>query len=345
MVVLVTAIECFVAVKGRDLCDPVSLSCAYSTLAARAERQAASSSVSAIASLSTGSSRRSSRMKQAGGPRISRLRRTDPDDLLLASPRDRRRCASRAIILNAKPAVLLANPEFNLRYWQEVLTARECAFLLGVDHRIPFAMSLLAGRLLPTLRARLEVRSSLRAAVLGEIDPVRASNPVLWRNWTQNGGANISPVDFSARAGDVNQVGSLNRADLFFVRPIQRRGHPMLGEFSIGARYSCLLAFDSPRRRTPGDARRKRRRSGLRAIRSLVPGAIPRRRNRARCALRGFSDQLLCRSDPLERPRRRRSQSPGLWRDRAWRGDQSKLDRTQFTASSPSDVRSQSRRP
>ncbi len=59
----------------------------------------------------------------------------------------------RAIIINAKPAVLLANPEFNIRYWQEVLDARECAEILAIDRRGPFALSLLAGRLLPTLRA------------------------------------------------------------------------------------------------------------------------------------------------------------------------------------------------
>jgi hypothetical protein len=220
MIVLVTAIECLVAGRGRDLCDPVSLSWRYSTRAARVDAPGCEllcvgdslikhGLVPSIIQHETGW--KTTNLSAARAPTLMTyflLRRA-----LDAGARPR------AIILNAKPAVLLANPEFNLRYWQEVLSARECAVLLGIDRRANFAFSLVAGRLLPSLRARLEVRSSLRAAILREKDPVLASNHVLWRNWTQNAGANISPADFSARAADINRVGSLNRADLFFVDP------------------------------------------------------------------------------------------------------------------------------
>ena len=125
----------------------------------------------------------------------------------------------RTIIVNAKPAVLLANPEFNTRYWQEVLTARECAEMLCVSRRGSFVLALAAGRVLPSLRCRLELRSSLAAAVQGRADPLHTINRVLWRNWTKNSGANISAVDSSATGATALEVAERNRADVFHVDP------------------------------------------------------------------------------------------------------------------------------
>jgi hypothetical protein len=102
-------------------------------------------------------------------------------------------CGARpgAIIINAKPAVLLANPEFNARYWQEVLSPSEWIELLQMTRNAPFAVSAIIGRLLPSLRCRLEVRSNVLAALRGETDRVPAINRVLLRNWMVNGGANV----------------------------------------------------------------------------------------------------------------------------------------------------------
>ena len=51
--------------------------------------------------------------------------------------------------------------------------------------------STLMGRLLPSLRSRLEVQSSLLAALDGKTDRLHSMNRILWRNWTVNAGANI----------------------------------------------------------------------------------------------------------------------------------------------------------
>ena len=100
----------------------------------------------------------------------------------------------RAIIINAKPAVLLAGPEFNARYWQEVITPRECLEFSLMTRNGPFMLATIVGRLLPSLRSRLEIRSQVMAAVRGETDPIPAMNRILLRNWTVNGGANVAAV-------------------------------------------------------------------------------------------------------------------------------------------------------
>ncbi len=97
-----------------------------------------------------------------------------------------------ALIIDAKPAVLLAGPEFNARYWQEVLAPRECVDLARLASSGSFVLSTIVGRLLPSLRGRLEVRSNVLAALKGENDPIAAMNRVLWRNWTVNDGANVA---------------------------------------------------------------------------------------------------------------------------------------------------------
>ena len=70
--------------------------------------------------------------------------------------------------------------------------------MLLVSRRGSFVLALVAGRVLPSLRCRLELRSSLMAAVHGRDDPMHTINRVLWRNWTKNSGANLSAVDSRA---------------------------------------------------------------------------------------------------------------------------------------------------
>ena len=51
---------------------------------------------------------------------------------------------------------------------------------------------MIVGRLIPSLRSRLEVQTNVLAAVRGERDRIGAINRVLWRNWTVNEGANVA---------------------------------------------------------------------------------------------------------------------------------------------------------
>jgi hypothetical protein len=97
----------------------------------------------------------------------------------------------RAIVFDVKPAVLMGGPEWNLRYWQEVVTLREAIELFPFSRKGRLLVLTLAGRLLPSLRGRLELRTSLLAALRGRRDPLHEINRVLWRNWSVNRGANV----------------------------------------------------------------------------------------------------------------------------------------------------------
>jgi hypothetical protein len=99
------------------------------------------------------------------------------------------------IIINAKPAVLIGGPEFNARYFEEILTFREWIELFQITRKSSLMVSMLVGRLLPSLRCRLEIRSNVLSALRGETDLLHYINRTLWRNWTVNGGANIANFD------------------------------------------------------------------------------------------------------------------------------------------------------
>jgi hypothetical protein len=108
-----------------------------------------------------------------------------------------------AIIINAKPAILMADLQFNARYLEEIMTARECLEISELTRNRPFLLSMIVGRLLPSLRSRLEIQTNVLAAVRGETDRIGAINRILLRNWTVNRGANVAP-NVSANQGTVS---------------------------------------------------------------------------------------------------------------------------------------------
>src|SRR5262249_31940727 len=95
--------------------------------------------------------------------------------------------------------------------------------LLQITRNAPFVAGALVGRLIPSLRARLEIQSAVMAAFQGESDRIRSINPVLWRNWTVNRGANVaSPVP--AYNGELSSRAEPQLyADIFYVDPANAR--------------------------------------------------------------------------------------------------------------------------
>ena len=218
MIGLIAAVECFVSRHWVDFSDPVSLSWRFSAEAAETEAPGCEllflgdslvkhGLVPSVIERATG--RRAVNLSAARGPTLltfSMLRRS-----LDAGARPA------AIVVNAKPAVLMGGPEYDARYWQEVLTLREGLELLQMTRRTSFVVSTLVGRLLPSLRSRLEVQSNVLAALRGETDRLHAINRVLLRNWTVNGGANVVSAD-SRFQGDVTpDVARVLRTDHFYV--------------------------------------------------------------------------------------------------------------------------------
>ncbi len=95
-------------------------------------------------------------------------------------------------MVDFKPGVLVGSPRYNLRYWQEIASPRECLELAGISGSGSLLTALVLGRLLPSFRSRHEVRGALLAALRGEPPPMRAINQVCRRNWQFNDGANVA---------------------------------------------------------------------------------------------------------------------------------------------------------
>jgi hypothetical protein len=196
MIGLIVAIECFVTRNWLDFTDPVSLSWRYSADAVQTESTGCD--VLCLGDslikhglipgvVETGTGLRTANVSAARAPALLTyflLRR-----VFDTGPRPQ------AIIINAKPAVLMGGPEFNARYWQEVLTLRECLDLWRMTGDGSIVLSTLVGRVLPSLRSRLEIQSNVLAALRGETDRIPAINRVLLRNWTVNRGANVAAAE------------------------------------------------------------------------------------------------------------------------------------------------------
>jgi hypothetical protein len=138
----------------------------------------------------------------------------------------------KALIVNAKPAVLLGGPEVNARAWQEVLSVRDGFELLHVTRDAPLVASIVVGRLLPSLRCRLEIQTAFKSALRGETDLIQAINPALWRNWSVNDGANVASA-LPPFQGKVSADVRRNLyTDLFYVDPANVRAIDQIMELA-----------------------------------------------------------------------------------------------------------------
>ncbi len=151
MLVLVVVIECFVGRNWLGFSDPVSLSWRFSAEAARTE--AADSQVLCLGDSLVKHGLVPSVIEQQSGYRARNLSAARAPTLmtyfLLRRALD---AGSRpdAIIINAKPAVLIGGPEFNARYFEEILTFREWIELCQITRKSSLMVSMLVGRLLPS---------------------------------------------------------------------------------------------------------------------------------------------------------------------------------------------------
>jgi len=218
MIGLIVVIECFVGRNWLDFSDPVSLSWRFSAEAARTE--AAGSQLLCLGDSLVKHGLIPSVIEGESGLRTSNLSAARAP-ILMTYFLFRRALDAGArpdvIIINAKPAVLIGGPDFNTRYFQEVLTLRECVELFQITKRSSFMISMLVGRLLPSLRCRLEIRSNLLAALRGETDRLHDINRTLWRNWTVNGGANIADLDSRYEEKVTTEVARRMQTDVFHV--------------------------------------------------------------------------------------------------------------------------------
>ncbi len=193
MLVLLGGIEGFVARNALDFSDPVSLSWRLSAEAAR--REAPGCEVLLVGD---------SLVKHGLVPRVVEAR-TGLRAVNLGVARGpapatyfllRRAFAAgarpAAVVVDYKPSVLIGGLRYNLRYWQEIASPREFLELARNTRNGTFLTAVVLGRLLPSYRARLEIRANLRDTLRGETPLLGRVNRVCARNWRVNAGANVA---------------------------------------------------------------------------------------------------------------------------------------------------------
>ncbi|MHB1556218.1 MAG: hypothetical protein ACYC61_01940 [Isosphaeraceae bacterium] len=154
----------------------------------------------------------------------------------------------RAIVINTKPAVLIAGVDYNAGYWPSALSARECIELGRITGKATFGVEMLVARLFPSIRSRLEVRSQIMAALNGTADPISEINRVLWRNWSANGGANVASLNSAYRGELSPQIRDNLHPDRWYVDRSNAKGIELvLGLARVrGIRVFWLLPPISP---------------------------------------------------------------------------------------------------
>jgi hypothetical protein len=98
-----------------------------------------------------------------------------------------------ALIIGHSPWYLSRPATFNVRVWSELIGLRDCLDMGRDTGDAGFLTSIILGRIVPSLRARDEIRANVAKAFRGEGVEERKTIPVLWRNWNQNRGAQIMP--------------------------------------------------------------------------------------------------------------------------------------------------------
>jgi hypothetical protein len=105
------------------------------------------------------------------------------------------------VLLDFKPSLLAGGPRYRVRQWQEFLAPGETLDLLRTTGRFEFALEILMGELVPSLRCRHEIRNGLNNRKLAS----RALNAMLNRNWSVNRGANLAAKN-TGFAGGVTEA-------------------------------------------------------------------------------------------------------------------------------------------
>jgi hypothetical protein len=110
----------------------------------------------------------------------------------------------RALDAGARPAAVLIDgellgdePRELTRLWPELLTIGEAADLAWTARDADLFAEVALGRMLPSLRARHEIREAILAALQGQDTPVRHILAQHVRNWRRNGGAHIQSADIT----------------------------------------------------------------------------------------------------------------------------------------------------
>jgi len=97
------------------------------------------------------------------------------------------------VLADFAPHLLAASPKHNLRQWPELLSLRETVELGLRSRHAGFFAELMLGTVLPSVKAREEIRGSVLAAIKGKPPSRRADVLQHCRIWDSNLGADVHP--------------------------------------------------------------------------------------------------------------------------------------------------------
>lgn len=97
------------------------------------------------------------------------------------------------ILVDFKPNLLAVDPRGELRAYASFADLAESLHLAWAARDGDFFASISVARLLPSVRARYEVRASLISALCGGVGTPADRIPAYWRNWVVNQGAQLNP--------------------------------------------------------------------------------------------------------------------------------------------------------
>jgi hypothetical protein len=123
----------------------------------------------------------------------------------------------RALVVDFAPWMIVVPPRFYVRQWQDLLTPREALDLAWRARDASLFAAVTAGRLLPSYRARGDLRVNLRHALRGESYSLFIARAILplWRHWRAHRGGQLQPGDGRAD----REVNPLDFASLLDASP------------------------------------------------------------------------------------------------------------------------------
>jgi hypothetical protein len=130
-----------------------------------------------------------------------------------------------AVVVDFMPHLLDHGPRQNARQWPMLVNPREFVELVWSARNGSFLASTALAVLLPSVRARFEIRATLQAAIEGKGAPERETMTAYERNWALNQGAQLNPKALQKEARfnlhrweDFPRPWSCNHVNAAFVR-------------------------------------------------------------------------------------------------------------------------------
>jgi hypothetical protein len=97
-----------------------------------------------------------------------------------------------ALVVDFEPRRLEADPRYQVRAWSELLGLGKALELGLVTRDGEFLGAVSLASLVPSIRARFEIRETVRSALRGQQGQGSRDVPTHWRNWNRNDGAQMA---------------------------------------------------------------------------------------------------------------------------------------------------------